>query len=82
VRVTSKGQITIPERIRREAGLLPGTEVDVVKDRAGVHILKPNGDRQTATARERRLAEVIGRLRGSATIRMTTEEIMALTRGE
>jgi AbrB family looped-hinge helix DNA binding protein len=82
VRITSKGQITIPESIRRDAGLLPGTEVDVVKDRSGVHILKQNGKRRGTTARERRLAEVLGRLRGSATIRLTTEEIMALTRGE
>lgn len=82
MRVTSKGQITIPESIRRDAGMLPGTEVDVVKDRSGVHILKQNGKRGGSTARSRRLAEVVGRLRGSATIRMTTEEIMALTRGE
>ena len=82
MRITSKGQITIPERIRREAGMLPGTEVDVVKDRVGVHILKQNGKKRVIGARDRRLAEVIGRLRGSATIRMTTEEIMALTRSE
>ena len=82
MRITSKGQITIPEHIRRDAGMLPGTEVDVVKDRVGVHILKQNGKRRGVTARERRLAEVIGRLKGSATIRMTTEEIMALTRSE
>lgn len=80
--MTSKGQITIPEQIRRAAGILPGTEVDVVKDQTGVHILKQNGKKRGGTSRERRLADVVGRLRGSATIRMSTEEIMALTRGK
>lgn len=82
MRITAKGQVTIPEHIRRSAGLLPGTEVEFVQDQAGVHLCKLNGDRKAApTARERRLGEVLDRLRGSATIKMTTEEIMALTRG-
>ena len=82
MRITDKGQVTIPGAIRRERGLLPGTDVEIVSDAHGVHIRpkKMNGHRRTK--REDEVAEALGRLRGSATIRMTTEEIMALTRGE
>jgi AbrB family looped-hinge helix DNA binding protein len=81
MRITSKGQVTIPERVRRAAGLLPGTEVEFVHDKNGVH-LRPADTRGRKTERERQIARALERLRGSATIRMTTEEIMALTRGE
>ena len=80
MRITQKGQVTIPERIRRSAGLLPGTEVEFVQDRSGVRLQPVAGGK--ATPRERRVAEVLEGMRGSATVRMTTEEIMALTRGE
>jgi AbrB family looped-hinge helix DNA binding protein len=82
MRVTSKGQVTIPEQIRRSAGMLPGTEVHFVQDQSGVRLCKAkrSGAREP-TGRQRRLGEVLDRLRGSATIKMTTEEILALTRG-
>ena len=82
MRVTSKGQVTIPERIRRQAGMLPGTEVDFVCDHSGVHLRKKSEGRNSPSARERRLGDVLHRLRGSATINMTTEEVMALTRNK
>ena len=81
MRITSRGQVTIPEPIRRTAGMLPGTEVEFVQDQSGVHLCKTSRKKNGSTARERRLGEALDRLRGSATIRMTTEEIMALTRG-
>jgi AbrB family looped-hinge helix DNA binding protein len=80
MRITSKGQITIPESIRRASGLLPGTEAEFVTDERGVY-LRPARARRPGQ-RERQLAASLKRLRGSATIAMTTEEIMALTRGE
>ena len=81
MRVTEKGQVTIPGPIRRKAGLLPGTEVEFIHDRQGVH-LRPKASGRRPTKREREVADALDRLRGSATIKMTTEEIMALTRGE
>ena len=81
MRVTSKGQVTIPEAIRRKVGMLPGTEVEFSSDRSVVHLRKASPGKRP-TERELRLGEVLDRLRGSATIRMSTEEIMALTRGE
>ncbi len=72
MRITAKGQVTIPAHIRNEAGLLPGTEVEFIRSGDHVYIEKV-GDRG-------RLA--LEALRGTATVRMTTDEIMALTRGE
>ena len=76
MRLTSKGQVTIPQEIREQLGLLPWTEVefDIVGD--SVRIRKRRG----AKSRGQMLVD---RLRGSAPKpRMTTDEIMALTRGE
>ena len=75
MRITSKGQVTIPVEIREKTGLLPGTEVDF--ELAGVRIVKAAAPRG-----ETRGQEIVRRLRGSATVKMSTDEIMALTRGE
>jgi len=42
MRITSKGQVTIPQDIRERAGLLPNTEVEFEYVRGQV-ILKPLG---------------------------------------
>lgn len=76
MRITSKGQVTIPLAIRQKMGLLPNTEVDFVIKGNCVQIVKAtNSDRS-------RGKELIARIRGKATVKMTTAEIMALTRGE
>jgi AbrB family looped-hinge helix DNA binding protein len=77
MRITAKGQVTIPVEIREKAGLLPGAEVDFELDGEGVRII-----RATAPRGETRGQRAVRLLRGSATVRMTTDEIMALTRGE
>ncbi|MEI6226058.1 MAG: AbrB/MazE/SpoVT family DNA-binding domain-containing protein [Deltaproteobacteria bacterium] len=77
MRITSKGQVTIPQAFREKAGLLPGTEVEFDFDGGAVLIR-----RAQAPATPGRGARIVELLRGSATIRMTTDEIMALTRGE
>jgi AbrB family looped-hinge helix DNA binding protein len=73
MRVTSKGQVTIPQHIREKLGITPNSEVDFVEDGDRVYLLKKNGDRAQRIFRS---------LRGIATVRMTTDEIMALTRGK
>ena len=77
MRITSKGQVTIPAEIREQAGLLPHTEVDFKYDGKVVQLVraKPKG-------RMDRGARVIEALRGRGDVKMTTDEIMALTRGE
>jgi AbrB family looped-hinge helix DNA binding protein len=77
MRITSKGQVTIPVEIRERAGLLPGTEVDIELDGSTVRILRAANPR-----RETRGQRVVRRLWGSGTVRMTTDEIMALMRGD
>lgn len=75
MRVTSKGQVTIPAAIRERLGLLPNTEVEFVLDGRGVRLVKARPRAGTGRA-----VEMLRRLRGSATARMSTDEIMALTR--
>ena len=75
MRITSKGQVTIPLAIRTRAGLLPHTEVEFVV-RGEVVILRKS--KQSERGRGTRLIE---RMRGRGTVRMTTDEIIALTRG-
>jgi AbrB family looped-hinge helix DNA binding protein len=74
MRVTTKGQVTIPQSIREKLGITPSTEVDFVEERGRVYLLKRKG-KSAATGRFRKL-------RGTATVKMTTDEIMALTRGD
>lgn len=77
MRITAKGQVTIPQAIREQAGLLPETEVEFVLDRDGVRIVK------AVSKRPSRGARAIERLRhGAGRVSMTTDEIMGLTRGE
>jgi AbrB family looped-hinge helix DNA binding protein len=78
MRITSKGQVTIPARIRREAGLLPNTSVEFVQDGRGqVRLIRTPGKR----AGKSRGEKLIAQLRGKGDVAMTTEDIMALTRG-
>jgi AbrB family looped-hinge helix DNA binding protein len=74
MRVTSKGQVTIPADIRRRFGLLPDTEVEFVVEGNNVRIVR------AANAQESRGDRVVRRLRGRAVSRLSTDEILALTR--
>jgi AbrB family looped-hinge helix DNA binding protein len=76
MRVTSKGQVTIPMEIREELGLLPNTEVAFEIDRGAVRITKVAAPRTTD-----RGGALIEHMRGRGTRRMTTDQIMKLTRG-
>lgn len=74
MKVTSKGQVTIPQNIRERHGLLPGTEVRFVDDGTDVRLVKVGSD-------HRRGRDLVARMRGRARPGLTTDEIMALTRG-
>jgi AbrB family looped-hinge helix DNA binding protein len=77
MRITTKGQVTIPADIRERAGLLPHTEVDFEFDGKVVRIVK--AERAEGASRG---ARIVAHLRGRGDIAMSTDEIMALTRGE
>jgi len=74
--ITSKGQVTIPQAIREKLGLLPYCEVefDVVGD--AVRMRKKKGKTMS------RGEMIVAHLRGRGNKRFTTDEIMAMTRGE
>jgi AbrB family looped-hinge helix DNA binding protein len=78
MRITSKGQFTIPQAIREQAGLMPGAEVEFEVERDGTIRIGLANNPTGATRGQR----IVARLRGAGDIRMTTDEIMALTRGE
>jgi len=73
MKITSKGQVTIPQDVRERHGLLPGTEVRFVDDGTTVRLVKVEGE-------HRRGRELVARMRGRAKPGLTTDEIMALTR--
>ncbi|MBM3510554.1 MAG: AbrB/MazE/SpoVT family DNA-binding domain-containing protein [Alphaproteobacteria bacterium] len=77
-RVTRKGQITVPKAVRDRLGIGPGSLVEFELNGRGrvVFVLKHGGKRQ-ASKRSRFAA-----VRGRATVKMSTDAIMALTRGD
>src|SRR5262249_7488241 len=73
MRITSNAQATIPLAIRRQAGLLPDTEVEFSVSKGLVSLRKA----KTPSTRGDRLLRA---MRGKASSRLTTDQIMALTR--
>jgi AbrB family looped-hinge helix DNA binding protein len=73
--VTSKGQVTVPKTVRDYLGLKPGTAVSFER--------LPSGEVALRAARRpaKPHRSAFAKLRGRATVRMTTDAIMALTRG-
>lgn len=76
MRITSKGQVTVPIEIRERAGFLPGTEVEFVVVRDSIRIVRKTGDGRSPG----RGARAVARLRGTASAGLSTDDILALTR--
>jgi antitoxin PrlF len=72
-RVTRKGQVTIPKRVRDHLGIEPGSVVDFELGTDGRIVLVKAGVAPQPSRFER--------IRGIATTKLTTDEIMALMRG-
>jgi len=70
-KVTTKGQVTIPQEIRDRLGIHPGSTVEFGVEGEVVTVRKAAG----------RGAAIVARMRGTATTGLTTDEIMAMTRG-
>ncbi len=78
MRITSKGQVTIPLAIRVQAGLLPNTDVEFVVEDGAVRIVPSEVEKPNS-----RGAQIVAHLRGRGNYGgLTTDEIMAMTRGE
>ena len=76
MRITTKGQVTIPQHIRETLGLLPHSEVEFAIVGDSVQVRKKKGKRMS------RGEMIVAHLRGRGNKRFTTDEIMAMTRGE
>jgi antitoxin PrlF len=70
MRVTQKGQVTIPLPVRRALGIHPGSDVEFELDERGARLLVDSS----------RAAAEIDRMRGAGAGELSTEEILALTR--
>ena len=74
MRVTTKGQVTIPQEIREKLGITPAVEIDFIEEKDRVYLVKRKGKPKTTYN--------FRKLRGIGNVKMTTDEIMALTRGD
>ncbi len=73
MKITSKGQVTIPVEIREKLGLTPNTEVEFEVIGDSVYLKK-------ATVKPTPGKSLVEMMRDKATVKMTTDEIMTLTR--
>ena len=74
-RVTSKGQVTIPKRVRDRLNIKSGSAVDFELATDGRVTMAKAGPKAASRS-------PFSKIRGTATSRMTTDQIMALTRGD
>lgn len=79
MKITSKGQVTVPQEIRERLGLLPYTEVEWALEGDMAVLRKADSAAGGAGPRGR---ATLAALRGAARGGMSTDEIMALTRAE
>jgi AbrB family looped-hinge helix DNA binding protein len=77
MRITAKGQVTIPQEVREQAGLMPGTDVAFEIEAGGVRLVKS----KQSGARKTRGQKLVDRLRRAGDFKMTTDEVLALMRG-
>lgn len=71
MRVTTKGQVTIPRNIREILGITPETEITFIEENGRFYLVKV--DEPVVTRK-------FHRFRGIATAKMSTDQIMGLTR--
>jgi AbrB family looped-hinge helix DNA binding protein len=74
MRITSKGQVTIPQDVRQALGLEPGDDVQILADDGFARVVPTDG----VTGRGRR---VVDALLGKGDVELSTDEIMAMSRG-
>lgn len=74
MQVTADGHIKIPRHVRQRLGIAPRTEVEFVEENGRFYLVK--------IAVRPGTQNKFRRFRGTATVKMRTDEIMQLTRGE
>ena len=71
MKVTTKGQVTIPRNVREILGIVPETDVEFQEENGKFYIVKKSMNKSTTK---------FHKLRGIATAKLSTDEIMSLTR--
>lgn len=71
MRVTTKGQVTIPRNVREKLGIFPQSNIDFQEENGNFYIVKTTKTKRTNKFK---------RFRGIASSQMTTDEILKLTR--
>ena len=74
MRVSTKGQVTIPFILREKSGIVPGSEVEFFEEGRRLYLRKA-----PATGRGKAL---VRQMAGKGKVTMSTDEILTLTRGE
>jgi AbrB family looped-hinge helix DNA binding protein len=81
MRVTTKGQVTIPKQIRDHLGIGPGSEVEFVPTDDGARLVAVD-ENLSEEETSRRFREAVDRMEGTLDLGgMTTEEYMEWLRG-
>jgi len=75
MKVTTKGQVTIPQEIREMAGILPNSDVEFSCKNGFVLLKKITGTTSRGT-------KIVDRIKAQTKLTMSTEQIMKLTRGQ
>ena len=76
MQITTEGRVTIPQYIRERLRLTPHTEVDFMEENGRFYLVNIS---LLSTSRKK---SKFHRFRGVATVKMRTDDIMHLTRGE
>ena len=74
MRVSARGQITIPVHLRRKFGILKGREVEFLEEDGRLYV-RVSGCSEKAK-------EIVRRMTGKGDVPLSTDEILALTRGK
>ena len=77
MKITSKGQVTIPQELRERFGLLPNTEVEFVPSADGRELRLVKSAKSSGRGRT-----LVERLRGRGTSRLSTDELLKMMRSE
>jgi len=71
MKVTTKGQVTIPRHVREKLGIMPQTDIDFREENGKFYIVKTSSQKPTSKFKK---------FRGIASAQMSTDEILRLTR--
>jgi antitoxin PrlF len=82
MRVTSKGQVTIPHHLRRSTGIRAGTEVEFRKRGEKEIVLREAAPRGRSARQPDEFADYLDRVTGVVDLGMTTDQFLELLRGE